>query len=149
MNTTWEIVTENARPSADSVSGAVCKSHPEGWQREVNGRIFICTECVHTLARKVDGAAPTYTVKANRRTVHIAGLQERTAGTGAENGGVVSYYAQSACAGLTRSGQRMEALGSYDDLATALKRAEQATYSISGRKVCKTCLAAAQAEQQN
>lgn len=94
-------------------------------------------------------AGHVYTVKANRSTVHIAGLQERTTGTGAENGGVVSYYAQSACAGLTRSGHRMEALGNYNDLATAIKRAEQATYSISGRKVCKTCLAAAQAEQQN
>jgi hypothetical protein len=88
-----------------------------------------------------------YTIKANRSTVHIAGLEERTTTTGEERGGVVGYYAQSACAGLTRSGHRMENLGSYEDLAEAVRRATQATYSISGRKVCKTCLAAAEATQ--
>ena len=86
-----------------------------------------------------------FTIKANRSTVHIAGLAERTKSTGTERGGVVAYYAESACAGLTRSGHRMETLGSYEDVADAIKNATYATYSISGRKVCKNCLAAAQA----
>lgn len=86
-----------------------------------------------------------FTIKANRSTVHIAGLEERGSYNGTERGGVVGYYAESACAGLTRSGRRMETLGSYEDLAEAIKRATYATYSISGRKVCKNCLAAAQA----
>lgn len=90
--------------------------------------------------------APVYTLKGNRSTVHIAGLTERTTSTGAERGGVVGYYAQSACAGLTRSGHRMEQLGDFTDLADAIKHATFATYSISGRKVCKSCLAAATAE---
>jgi hypothetical protein len=93
--------------------------------------------------------APVYTLKGNRSTVHIAGLTERTTSTGTERGGVVGYYAQSACAGLTRSGHRMEQLGDFTDLADAIKHATFATYSISGRKVCKTCLAAATAALQN
>ncbi len=104
------------------------------------------------LARaKAPAAAPetVYTLKGNRSTVHIAGLAERTTSTGTERGGVVGYYAQSACAGLTRSGHRMEQLGTYTDLAEAIVRAEYATYSISGRKVCKSCLAAATAALQN
>jgi hypothetical protein len=93
------------------------------------------------------GDTMSYTIKANRSTVHIAGLEERTTSTQGEEAasarGHVAYYAQSACAGLTRSGHRMETLGSYEGLAEAIRRAEQATWSISGRKVCKTCLAAA------
>ncbi len=93
--------------------------------------------------------AATYTLKGNRSTVHIAGLAERTTSSGNERGGVVGYYAQSACAGLTRSGHRMEQLGTFSDLAEAIKHATFATYSISSRKVCKTCLAAATAALQN
>lgn len=88
-----------------------------------------------------------YTIKGNRSTVHIAGIEERTTSTQGEEAasarGHVAYYAQSACAGLTRSGHRMETLGEYEDIAEAIKNATYATYSISGRKVCKTCLAAA------
>lgn len=87
-----------------------------------------------------------YTIKANRSTVHIAGITERTKSAGTERGGVVGYYAESACAGLTRSGHRMENLGDYADLGDALQHAKYATYSISGRKVCKTCEAAALAQ---
>ena len=86
-----------------------------------------------------------FTIKGNRSTVHIAGITERTKSSGEEKGGVVAYYAESACAGLTRSGHRMESLGQYEDIAEAIKHATYATYSISGRKVCKTCLAAADA----
>lgn len=86
-----------------------------------------------------------FTIKGNRSTVHIAGIEERTQSEGAERGGVIAYYAQSACASLTRSGHRMESLGQYEDIAEAVKSATYATYSISGRKVCKTCLAAADA----
>ena len=89
-------------------------------------------------------AGHVYTIKGNRSTVHIAGLDERTTGAGVERGG---YYAQSACAVLTRSGHRMETIGNYVDLTEALKVAHQATYSIGSRKVCKTCLAAAEATQ--
>src|SRR3546814_20900159 len=38
----------------------------------------------------------------------------------------------------------METLGEYADIEAALNAAEVATYSISGRKVCKTCKAAAE-----
>jgi hypothetical protein len=87
-----------------------------------------------------------YTIKANRSTVHIAGIQERTSSTGTETGGAVAYYAASACGALTRSGHRMQNLGDHTNVPDAIKAAESATHSISGRKVCKTCLAAAQQE---
>jgi len=88
----------------------------------------------------------SYTIKANRSSVHIAGIEERTQSTGADNGsGVVPYYAESACGALTRSGYSMQQLGTYDDIADAIKHATYATYSIGSRKVCKTCLAAAEA----
>lgn len=85
-----------------------------------------------------------FTIKANRSTVHIAGIEERTPSTGTERGGVVAYYAESACGALTRSGHRMETLSQYEDIEAALNAAELATYSISGRKVCKTCREAAE-----
>jgi hypothetical protein len=109
---------------------------PDVWDRD--------TYLGHVVTAPADHV---YTVKGNRSTVHIAGVAERTSGAGAERGGVVGYYAQSACAGLTRSGHRMETIGNYVDLAEAVKRAEQATYAISGRKVCKTCLAAVEATE--
>jgi hypothetical protein len=87
-----------------------------------------------------------FTIKANRSTVHIEGIEERTRSLGEDNGsGIVPYYAESACGALTRSGHRMQMLGEYEGIERALNSAELATYSISGRKVCKTCKAAAEA----
>lgn len=91
-----------------------------------------------------------FTIKANRSTVHIAGIEERTvAPTGGEEAasarGYVAHYAESACGALTRSGHRMSVLDAHTDIEDALNAAEVATYSIPGRKVCKTCRAAAEA----
>jgi hypothetical protein len=87
-----------------------------------------------------------FTVKANRSSVHIAGITERTKSAGEERGGVVGYYAESACGALTRNGRRMQGLGDFEELADALRKARGAAASISGRKVCKTCETAATAQ---
>src|SRR3546814_17445367 len=93
--------------------------------------------------RNTNPEVTMFTIKANRSTVHIAGIEERTPAQhdseeAASARGYVAYYAESACGGLTRSGHRMETLGEYADIEAALNAAEVATYSISGRKVCKT-----------
>lgn len=87
-----------------------------------------------------------FTVKTNRSSVHIAGITERTKSAGTERGGVVGYYAESACSSLTRNGRRMASLGNFDQLQDALDKARSAAPLISGRKVCKTCEAAALAQ---
>src|SRR3546814_1799312 len=99
--------------------------------------------------RNTNPEVTMFTIKANLSTVHIAGIEERTPAQhdseeAASARGYVAYYAESACGGLTRSGHRMETLGEYADIEAALNAAEVATYSISGRKVCKTCKAAAE-----
>jgi len=86
-----------------------------------------------------------FTIKANRSSVHISGIEVRTQSTGEEKGGVVAYYAESACGALTRNGHRMASLGSVETLAEAVKKASGVAPLVSGRKFCKTCEAAAQA----
>lgn len=80
-----------------------------------------------------------FTVKYNRTTNHIDGIESATMGGGNEVGGVVGYYAQSACSALTRG--RFATGKQTEDLAEALKSARIA----GGRKVCKKCEKAAEA----
>ncbi|MGY5131286.1 hypothetical protein ACWGJW_02495 [Streptomyces nigrescens] len=83
--------------------------------------------------------AMTYTVKYNRTTNHIDGLNVRTASTGEERGGVVAAYSQNACGSLTRYSF---ANGStHENLADALAAAR-----AGGRKLCKTCESSAEAQ---
>ncbi|WP_141747465.1 hypothetical protein [Streptomyces nanshensis] len=80
-----------------------------------------------------------YTVKANRSSVHIAGIAERTVGTEFD-------YALTACPALSRSGYRMETVGSHDNIEDALRQARvHVTASAIRRKLCKNCEAAAEA----
>jgi hypothetical protein len=74
----------------------------------------------------------TYTIKYNRTTNHIAGLDIRTAGS-------EMNYSQNACPTLTRSVNFAEGKTSTD-LREILKSAK-----INGRKVCKHCEKAAEA----
>src|SRR3990170_6650517 len=99
--------------------------------------------------RNTNPEVTMFTIKANRSTVHIAGIEERTAAPAqgeeaASARGYVAYYAESACGGLTRSGHHLETLSQHSDIEAALNAAEVATYSISGRKACKTCRTAAE-----
>src|SRR3546814_5050307 len=84
--------------------------------------------------RNTNPEVTMFTIKANRSTVHIAGIEERTPAQhdseeAASARGYVAYYAESACGGLTRSGHRMETLGEYADIEAALNAAEVATRS--------------------
>lgn len=87
-----------------------------------------------------------YQLKANASSIHIAGIAARTSSTGEAAGGAVPYFAESACPALTRNWTRLQALGGYDDLSAALQAAETKAGFITGRKVCKTCRAAAKAQ---
>jgi hypothetical protein len=82
-------------------------------------------------------------IKYNRTTIHIEGLTEQTTGGGEVRGSVVTYYAQSACAGLTRSGYNMAygniGFTSASDALTDARSKADAT----GRKLCKSCEKAA------
>jgi hypothetical protein len=84
----------------------------------------------------------SYTIRYNRSSNHIQGLTEATQSSGEERGGVVGYYAQSACAGLTRSGRSMGTGQSYDTVQDALTAA-RSNAAAAGRKVCKSCEKAA------
>lgn len=79
-----------------------------------------------------------YTIKYNRTTSHIDGLAVRTTGGGNDMGDHVSDYSQNACGSLTR--YTFAEGKSYGTVAEALHAAE-----TSGRKLCKTCKAAAEA----
>ncbi|MDX3295125.1 hypothetical protein PV569_15565 [Streptomyces scabiei] len=81
----------------------------------------------------------SYTVKYNRTTNHIDGLTVRTTGGGKDMGDHVSYYAENACGSLTR--YRFAQGATYATLAEALDAARQ-----GGRKLCKTCEKAAEAQ---
>ncbi|MFF4424172.1 hypothetical protein ACFY04_25885 [Streptomyces sp. NPDC001549] len=81
----------------------------------------------------------SYTVKYNRTTNHIGGLTVRTTGDGKDMGDHVSYYAENACGSLTR--YRFADGASYGSLADALEGARK-----GGRKLCKTCEKAAEAQ---
>lgn len=86
------------------------------------------------------------TIRYNRSSVHIQGLTERTTGAvnnKAEVTGVVSYYAESACGGLTRSGYKMAVSNTYDNAEAALKGAQLKARAL-GLKMCKSCEKAAQ-----
>lgn len=86
------------------------------------------------------------TLKYNRSTQHIDGLTIRTTSTQTDEqanaSGVVAYYAENACGAITRSGSRMAAGMSLESPGEALRSAE-ASALAAGRKMCKTCRAAA------
>lgn len=84
----------------------------------------------------------TYTIKYNRSSIHIDGLEIRTTSSGEEKGGVVTYYAENACGALTSSGTRMATAGTSHDVADALKKARGKANAL-GNKLCKKCEAAA------
>lgn len=91
---------------------------------------------------------PGYTIRYNARTNHIQGIAERTTGATTDRSqstGVVSYYAASACAALSRSGHKMGVTGeTHANLADALAAA-RASSASTGRNLCKTCEKAAEA----
>ncbi|MFE5621715.1 hypothetical protein ACFQ8S_06835 [Streptomyces virginiae] len=91
-------------------------------------------------AEQGEGGAMTYTVRYTRGTNHIEGVAERTV-SGKDSADSVGYYAQSACATLTRSGATMGVSKSFESLADALAHAR----IVGQRAVCKRCEAAAEA----
>jgi len=74
----------------------------------------------------------TYTIRYNRATNHISGLNIRTKGS-------EMNYAQNACGSITRGG--LADGKTFDNVVEALEAARKA----GGRKLCKKCEAAAQA----
>lgn len=87
----------------------------------------------------------SFTIRWNIRTAHLQGVAERTVytGDGEDNGsGVVPYYAQSACAALTRSGFRMGTADTLESLADALTVLRDFA-DARGIKVCANCERAA------
>lgn len=82
----------------------------------------------------------SYQIKYSRATNHLAGVAERTQSTGSETGDGVSYYAQSACAQVTRG--NLANGRAYESLADAVADLE----CPQDRKACKRCLAAAKAQ---
>jgi hypothetical protein len=87
-----------------------------------------------------------YTIRYNARTAHLDGIPERTTGPATDNSattGVVSYYAQSACAALTRSGTRMSVYGDpIDSIALAIDTFHDVA-KWKGVKLCSNCERAA------
>jgi hypothetical protein len=79
-------------------------------------------------------ASETYTIRYNRTTNHIAGIEVRSEGSQLD-------YARTACPALSRSATRMATGPVVTDLAEALKIAR----SRGGRKICRSCEAAAEA----
>jgi hypothetical protein len=73
-----------------------------------------------------------YTVKANRTTAHIAGIEARSTGS-------QFAYAENACGVLTTN-RRLATVATFETLGEALAFAK-----ATGRKVCKTCQTAAEA----
>lgn len=89
----------------------------------------------------------SFTIRWNARTAHLQGVVNRTVytGNGEDNGsGVVPYYAESACAALTRSGFRMGTAHTLDTLAEALSELRDFA-EANGLKVCANCERAAAA----
>ncbi|MFI2188003.1 hypothetical protein [Streptomyces sioyaensis] len=82
----------------------------------------------------------SYTIKYNRTSNHIGGLTVRTTGGGKDMGDHVSDYSQNACGSLTR--YRFADGESFNYLVDVLETARKA----GGRKLCKTCEKAAEAE---
>lgn len=81
----------------------------------------------------------TYTIKYNRATNHISGLDCATKGGGNDMDGHISYYAESACGSLSRSSHRMATGKSFENVEDALTAAR----ITGGRKLCKNCEKAA------
>lgn len=79
----------------------------------------------------------SYTVKYNRATNHIAGIEAKDQSAGDEKGGVVQAYAQNSCGVLTRG--NLATGKSYETIQEALAAAR----ALSGRKLCKNCEKAA------
>jgi hypothetical protein len=77
-----------------------------------------------------------FTIKYNRSTNHIDGIECKSQGTGEEQGGVVGYYAQNACGVITRG--RLATGKSYATIQEAYEAASKHT-----RRICKTCAKAA------
>lgn len=79
------------------------------------------------------------TIKYNGSTVHITGLEMKTAD---------DEYTMNACAALTRSGHRMSTARTetIETAEQALKIAKAKARAM-GKRVCKSCEAAALAEQ--
>lgn len=78
-----------------------------------------------------------FTIKYNRATNHIAGIECKDQSAGDEKGGVVAAYAQNSCGVLTRGS--LATSKSYETIQEALDAAR-----ITGqRKVCKNCEKAA------
>lgn len=88
----------------------------------------------------------SYTIRYNARTVHLDGIPEHTTGPATDNSattGVVAYYAQSACAALTRSGTRMSVYGDpIDSIALAIDTLRDVA-KWKGLKACSNCERAA------
>ncbi|MFC9432699.1 hypothetical protein [Nocardia sp. NPDC057030] len=85
-----------------------------------------------------------YTIVYNGSSVHIKGLEIRTTGKGQESGGVVSYYAKSACPALSRTGARFStSVTIQDDVAEAL-RVATGTASAMNNNMCAKCQKAAE-----
>lgn len=80
-----------------------------------------------------------YTVRYNRNTVHITGIEEATKVSQADPNktGVVAYYALSACSTLSR-GTYLSLNSTHEDLTAALAAARKLG------KVCKQCEKAAE-----
>jgi hypothetical protein len=84
----------------------------------------------------------TYTVKSNRSSYHIDGIQTRTNGSGQDTGtGAVPYFAESVCGALTRG--RFTDDFVTEDLAAALAR-QQLLATNYNRKACLNCSKAAE-----
>lgn len=78
------------------------------------------------------------TIKYNGSTVHIAGLEMKTAD---------NEYTMNACAALTRHGSRMLTAKTADlETAEQALKAAKSKARAMGKKVCKSCEAAALAE---
>jgi hypothetical protein len=78
-----------------------------------------------------------FTIKYNRNTNHIDGLDIRSAGTEMD-------YAKSSCPTLSRNGYALATGRKLDTVEEALK-AVRSSQRATGRKACRHCVAAAEA----
>jgi hypothetical protein len=78
-----------------------------------------------------------YTLKFDRRTTHIAGIQAETTTQIKPNSGG-EYYVIVPCSKVLKSGHRMVYGGSFENIRDANKAAREAARNGHGR-VCKDC----------
>lgn len=83
-------------------------------------------------------------LKVNKSTIHITGLEAASTALGNEIGGVVGYYAESACSALTRG--RFATTGKQVETAAEALAVAQSNSRATGRKICKNCLKAAETQ---